>query len=529
MKPSVLGNIADFTIGDSITIPITKYNSSYSDTLNIYVGSTWIKRVQGLTNNQKISFTDAEKTSCYNAMPYVTAASFRFVNTTYNGANVVGTSEKVVKGSIPASVKPTITNVEMKEYVTGIAEKFGGYVQYRSQIYCNITATAGTGTGIYGYSGNIGNSVVMDNPRITNYLDKSGTNNYSLTVTDQRYRNATTTGTFNVLAYDNPKINSFSVERCNQNGNPNLYGDYVKVNASAEISSVNNKNDKSFKIQYKLRSDSNWTDLLTYADSYTYTLNDSIHSGFSVDNVYDFRLVVSDYFETIERGLNISAGFAIIDLKGNGKGMALGKVSTKDALEIGFDIYDKFDTKINNGLAIYNGGEIDADTTLEELILTTKSTPTNDYNLWYIKTLFYATKTETSHRTQLAYPYNDATVTPYFRIYYNGGWSDWKSVSSIVNAMDYEGYFKSGKQLIQTGCVTITPTGAIVPTTVKVNFNNAYKKIPVVIAVPSTGVIGTQVLGCSTNGITTSSVNIVLTRINTTATSVYYMAIGEVS
>lgn len=529
MKPSVLGNIANFTIGEAITIPITKYNSSYSDTLNIYVGSTWIKKVEGLTNNQKVSFTTAEMTACYNAMPYVTGASFRFVNTTYNGANVVGTSEKVAIGSIPASVKPTITKVEMRENVTGIAEKFGGYVQYRSQIYCNITATPGTGTGIYGYSGNIGSSVVMDNPRITYYLDKSGENEYSLTVTDQRYRTATAKGKFNVLAYDNPKINSFSVERCNQDGTANLYGNYVKINASAAISSVDNKNDKSFKIQYKLRSASTWTDLLTYNDGYTYTLTDSIHSGFSVDDVYDFRLVVSDYFETIERGLNISAGFAIIDLKGNGKGIAFGKVSTKDALEIGFDMYDKFDTKINNGLSVYrpNNVDIDPDTTLEELILTETNVPESGF--WYVRTMFYSTKSTSTNRTQFALPYNQAATTAYYRVFFNGGWSDWKNIASIVSTMDYEGFFKSGKQLIQTGWVNITPSAPNTPTTVKVTFNNAYKKIPVVVAIPSSGVIGTQVLGCSTNGITKTSVNIVLTRTGTISTSVYYMVIGEVS
>lgn len=528
MKPSVLGNIANFTIGDTITIPITKYSSGYSDTLNIYVGTTWIKRVEKLANNQKISFTDAEKTACYNAMPYVTAASFRFVNTTYNGSNVVGTSEKVATGSIPDSVKPTITNVEMKEYVTGIAAKFGGYVQYRSQIYCNITATAGTGTGIYGYSGNIGNSVVMDNPRITYYLDKSGTNNYSLTVTDQRYRTATTTGTFNVLEYDNPKIDNFNVERCNQDGTLNLYGDYVKINAAASISSVNNKNDKLFKIQYKVRSASNWTDLLSYNAGYTYTSTNSIHAGFSVDNVYDFRLVVSDYFETIERDLNISAGFAIIDLKGNGKGIAFGKVSTKDALEIGFDIYDKFDTGIRNGLAVYrpNGVDINPDTTLEELVLTETNTPEGGF--WYVRTMFYSKKSETSNRTQIAYPYNKVTTSLYYRCYYETGWSDWKSVSSQVATTDYTGVFFSGKRVDETGWVTITPTGSSAPTSVYVAFTNTYKKIPVVMLVSSSGVIGTQVLGCSTNGITKAGVNIVVNRTNSVPTTVYYYVLGEV-
>ena len=528
MKPSILGNIADFTIGDAITIPITKYISGSSDTLNIYIGTIWIKRVEGLTNNQKISFTDAEINSIYKQMPAVTSASFRFVNTTYSNGAVVGTSEKVAKGSIKEDIKPEITNIEMREYIEGIAEKFGGYVQYRSQIYCNITATAGAGTGIYGYSGNIGNSVVMDNPRITYYLDKSGTNDYSLTVTDQRYRTDTETGTFEVLAYDNPKIDYFSVERCNQDGTLNLYGNYVKINASAVISGVDGKNDKSFKIQYKLRSASNWTDLLTYNADYKYTLTASIHSGFSVDNVYDFRLVVSDFFETVVRNTNISAGFAIIDLKGNGKGISFGKVSTKNALEIGFDIYDKFDTKIHNGLASYrtNGVDINPDTTLEELVLTETNTPEGGF--WYVRTMFYSSKGVTTNRTQIAYPYNNVSTSLYYRSYYMTGWSDWKSVSSQVATTDYTGVFFAGKKVDETGWVTITPTGGSTPTSLHVTFSNAYKKIPVVMLVSSSGVIGTQVLGCSINGITKTGVNIVINRTNTVPTTVYYHVLGEV-
>ena len=94
--------------------------------------------------------------------------------------------------------------------------------------------------------------------------------------------------------------------------------------------------------------------------------------------------------------------------------------------------------------------------------------------------------------------------------------------------MDYEGYFKAGKQLIQTGWVTITPTGGSTPTAVYVAFDNTYKKIPVVIPVCSSGVIGTQVLGSSTNGITTTGVNIVVNRTNSVPTTVYYLVIGEV-
>jgi hypothetical protein len=528
MKPSILGNIADFTIGNAITIPITKYSSGYSDTLNIYVGTTWIKKVEGIRHNQSITFTSTELNNIYKAMPYVTAASFRFVNTTYNGANVVGTSEKVAAGTIKDDIKPSITNISLTEGIETITDKFGGYVQYQSRIVGNITATAGAGTGIYGYSGQVGSFHVMDNPFTTNVLTISGTNNYSLTVTDQRGRTATETGTFEVLEYDLPQINNFSVIRCDADGEEDVYGEYVKVNASASISPVNNKNDKTFKIQYKVKGTTTWVDLVTNNSAYTYELTDSIHSGFSADNVYDFKFLVTDFFVTAERDVNVAAGFAVIDLKKDGKGIGLGKLSTKDALEIGFDIYDRYDTKIHNGLASYkpNYVDIDPDTTLEELVLTETNTPEGGF--WYVRTMFYANKSETANRTQIAYPYNNVSTSLYYRSYYMTGWSDWKSVSSHVATTDYTGVFFAGKRVDETGWVTITPTGASTPTAVYVAFSNTYKRIPVVMLVSSSGVIGSQVLGCSTNGITKAGVNIVVNRTNATPTTIYYYVLGEV-
>lgn len=527
MKPSVLGHIADFTIGNAIKIPITKYNANYSDTLNIYVGTTWIKKVEKITNNQSISFTTTEINNIYKAMPYVATASFRFVNTTYNGANIVGTSEKVAAGTINANVKPTISSVSLTEGITTITEKFGGYVQYQSRIICNVTASAGTGSGIYGYTGNIGSFYVMDNPITTNVLTISGTNDYSITVTDQRGRTATKNGTFEVLEYDLPQINEFTVERCDSTGTEDIYGEYVKINASASISAVNNKNDKNFKIQYKVKGSEEWVNLVTYNTEYTYSIIDSIHNGFSADNVYDFRLVVTDYFTTAERYENIPAGFAVIDLRKDGRGIGLGKLSTKNALEVGMEIYDRHDTAIRNGLAAYrtNYIDIDPDTTLEELVLTETNTP--EVGFWYIRTMFYSKKSETANRTQIASPYSNTSTSLYYRIYYNTGWSEWKSVACHPVTTDYEGLFFCGKQVIETGWVAITPV-ANTPTAVNVAFSNTYKNIPVVMVTASSGAIGTQVLGCSVNGISKTSVNIVLTRTNNVETTVYYMVIGEV-
>lgn len=100
-------------------------------------------------------------------------------------------------------------------------------------------------------------------------------------------------------------------------------------------------------------------------------------------------------------------------------------------------------------------------------------------------------------------------------------------IGTETTATDYNSTMLSGKSFLESGWVTITPA-ANSPTGVFVTFKKHYNKIPVVLVTASSGVIGTQVLGCSTNGITNDGVNIVVTRTNTTPTSIYYYVFGEV-
>lgn len=104
---------------------------------------------------------------------------------------------------------------------------------------------------------------------------------------------------------------------------------------------------------------------------------------------------------------------------------------------------------------------------------------------------------------------------------------DGSLLGTELTAKDYEATALSGKTFLESGWVTITPV-ANTPTAVYVAFKRHYNKVPVVLVTASSGVIGSQVLGASTNGITQDGVNIVVTRTNTTQTSVYYYVFGEV-
>lgn len=86
----------------------------------------------------------------------------------------------------------------------------------------------------------------------------------------------------------------------------------------------------------------------------------------------------------------------------------------------------------------------------------------------------------------------------------------------------------TGKILQETGFVSITPV-ANTPTSAAVKFKKTYKKIPTIVMSVASGVPGTQVLGYGQTGISTTGVNIVVTRTNTTPTILYYYVFGEVA
>jgi phage minor structural protein len=96
------------------------------------------------------------------------------------------------------------------------------------------------------------------------------------------------------------------------------------------------------------------------------------------------------------------------------------------------DYYDRFGTRINNGLAVYaSGGTEDPNTTKNELILTGTNTPKSGV-FYYVKTFFYTSKT--NNRAQLAIPYTNGNGV-YHRVYKNGSWGAW--VRLLDDATDH--------------------------------------------------------------------------------------------
>ena len=335
------------TVGYEYDFDIYSYNSSYLHKVVLKCGSyskTW-DRVKGGT---EIKYTVPEEWA--KAFPNSTSLAGTLTLTTYesNYSTKVGSNDvETVTFFIPASIKPDI-KANIVEAVDGIAEQFGAYVQGKSKIIMNITGTGIYGSTIKKYNSTI-NGVNYTSSSFTTGVLKLDTDvdytyrQWTAKVTDSRGQIDNQVGSYKILSYHNPKINSFSVVRCNEDGTENEEGTFVKVTSSASIKPCNDgtsdKNTKTFKLSYKLTTEDTWTEIDITGDSYD-LLDERILGGFDVNNTYNFKLEAIDFFGEENSGkkiINLETSDNIMDFLYDGTGMAIGKAAEhSDTLDVGY-------------------------------------------------------------------------------------------------------------------------------------------------------------------------------------------------
>ena len=109
-SPTIIGNINTFNIDTGVSIPVTKYVSSYYDVLEILNGSNVFKTIENATNGFatktstpiSVAFTNAELDDIYTKISKGENATFTFKLTTYTNSgktSKVGDSSKTAIGN----------------------------------------------------------------------------------------------------------------------------------------------------------------------------------------------------------------------------------------------------------------------------------------------------------------------------------------------------------------------------------------------------------------------------------------------
>lgn len=339
-RTSSIASINGNTLGDPITVNINRASDAF-------LHRVFYKRTDGerfnVGNDVATSHTFTPSIDDCNLLPNSTSGTAEITVDTYYGSTYIGYNARNITVYVPSSIVPSIGDITLTEAVEGIAAKFGGFVQWKSKINVNVNAWGSYSSTIRNYNTRINGATYTSSSFTTDYLSSGG--DCAVTVTDSRGRGASKTVGFSAIAYWNPWIDIFSVSRCNADGTPNDSGNCAKCVIKAGIAPVNDKNDKSFTIQYKKSSDTSYQTVTLSNENYVLETT-QIFTNIDTESEYEFILNVSDYFTTSKLSRNVSTAYTLMDFRSTGRGVAIGKVSTKDSFEVAMELHAESNIRI---------------------------------------------------------------------------------------------------------------------------------------------------------------------------------------
>lgn len=256
--------------------------------------------------------------------------------TLLNGAEI-GAVDTTFNIQVNDQDVPQISAVSVSEAVAGIASKFEAFIQGQSKLKFEITASGVYSSTIESYETKFLNLSFDKSEFTTNTLTTGGQLTAEIKVTDSRGRSTTTTQTIEVLEYAPPTIEAFTVERANSAGEVDDEGTHLLATMAFNITSLNELNDKAYKLEYKKQTVETWTELTSGA---VYSFNDDFLSGdiLEPDSSYNLRLTITDYFSETSAPFDISTTPSLLNLSNGGTGLGIGKsAEAENLMDVGIE------------------------------------------------------------------------------------------------------------------------------------------------------------------------------------------------
>ena len=316
--------------GQTITIQTPRASSAFNHTLQWKLGTS-----NGtIATNVATSTTWTIPNALMNQIPNSLSAGVSIICLTYNGGVLVGSKTVTLTTNVPSSIVPSIDSVTFTDGTSGVHEKFNTFIKDHSKLSATITRSGTYGSTIISTSSEFQGTTYKGTEWISGLIETSGTLSVKTTVTDSRGRKKTVTNNISVLDYYSPQVVKFEAQRSNSNGEVQDDGTCLKIDLQLDICALNNLNDKSYTVDYRDSSATNYTTIETGS---TYTLTKTIITGAiaELDNAYRVRLRVSDFFSSdIEMEVEIPTSFSLMDFNVSGKGMAIGQASVDDTFTV---------------------------------------------------------------------------------------------------------------------------------------------------------------------------------------------------
>lgn len=484
---SVTNSVA---LGGTATIKITAKSSSF------YHKATWTCGSASATQNLGKVDTTSQKSYTYTIptgwsaqMPSSTSKTASVKIQTYSDSSYNTSIGSAITKNFTVTVPNNSTYNPTVSLTTtlGNATRLGSstYVQGKTKVTLSATGGAKANAKIKSYVFKRASTTLKTVTSTSTSASTSETTNttgsvtYSVTITDSRGRTATASKTITVNAYSNPTLTINNYYRSDQDGTKNTTsGTYFYIKATFSSTTAGGNSITASTVKYKLPSDSSWRDSANLTSGTGVVLG---NGTIDTDKNYDVYVSITDKVGTVvSKKLTIPTIFVTMDFKAGGTGVAIGKIAETDSL---------FDVAMNMRVVSSTG---------KGAMIQLLADGYNDREILY----------------------SDAG---------NLGFFDRSSDKWLVridqnkNVFIPEGTLNAPKSIVH-GDVNITPSAANTPTAKAVTWS-AMGGMPSVTATALTTVPGTQVTGVAVVNRSTTGCNIYVTRTDTTAFSVSYIAI----
>lgn len=499
------------TMGSASTIKITRASSSFTHTLTYKFGSKTVT-IATKTSSTSVSWTP-QIADFAAQIPKATYGTGTLTCTTYNGTTSVGSKSINVRLNLPSNVKPSVGALTLTPATITLLNPDNGatttstvsiLVQNKNKLTLKASSViAGEGSTIayYTFSGpsyskKVTSTSASASASISS-VSNTGTLTYKVTVTDARGRTSDAVSkTITCYAYTAPSISSFSAYRADSSGNKNANGTYLKCTYTPSYSSVNNTNAATVTAYYNGSSQAGGN------NSVLINLNGDTSTTYKV--YLTIRDKYGGYKTTSTK--TVYGEFRVLNITSDGTGVAFGKMAENKQL---------FDCRWNAKF----GGTI----TSQGNILTGNNFGCNGAYNGSNFAMFCQWADGNNH---------DIIVRSSDGLHMGLGWVGSDTYPTSLDIRPKEVSIRGETTIqgfrvpeIQHGNVSITPSAANTPTSKIVTFDKEFSASPNIVASAHTSVPGTIVLGVGTTNRSTTGCNILVTRINTTETTVNWIAI----
>lgn len=330
-------SVTSAEMGSNVTINLKRATDSFTHTLTYSFGKS--SGTIGTSVGTSVIWSIPSDLAAQ--IPNAVSGTCVITCKTYNGSVLIGTKTANLTLKIPSSVAPVINSVSITEGAEQLKNHFTVFVQNNSALAVSVNAIGVAGSSIAKVETKIQDVVYNGTSFVSALLTAAGDITVDTTVTDSRGRTTTATNTVTVAEYDFPTIYSMAVKRIDTSGNEFEDGERISVKIHYSTSNIDNlngehENPRTYKLQYRRSDETEFTTFesgqasLIHSKTETYKEAPIISSDYS----YVIRLEIADFFKTTVCDVELPTAYTLMDFNSSGKGVALGKVSEKDGLEV---------------------------------------------------------------------------------------------------------------------------------------------------------------------------------------------------